>query len=467
MIKFIKITIFTFCLSFLVLFPLLANAQIVPCGGSNDIDCQLCHFFVLISNIVDFILMYIAPLAGVFIVVGGILILISRGAELAVQGKKMITYAVIGIVIALLGWTIVNTVMTVLIGSSNVSPLRWPWNDPDIRCPVVSIDPSQALVTSYERVNGNTSHVPLEYEKNDVDLSFFQFLKNFFTSIIKTSFAQVQGISIGDRIRYTATYTNISDVNLSNLTITIDYDESQISGPVSAVSIGGVDDDNQINWDIDDLDSGQSITVSFEFVLSTDVSSFLRTSRNNTDNFLTRIFKKIFKPLNKNASAQQPVTTAHYYNLVSISSNEAVPESLNDPLQITIPVSIFADRQYYQTRNIGFAAITYGDRLRYNISYYNPTSFNFNDVYIISDYNQDSINVTNVNGGGIDDGDKITWYLGNLPAGYPGQNNPGCIGYEFLVRNISPGTNRISNLFYIIYDQGLLETHDDQLNVRQ
>jgi len=71
--KFIKITIFIICLNFLIMLPFLASAKLVPCGTTDTPKCQLCHFLLLLKNIVDFAFKVITPLAILFIIIAGIM----------------------------------------------------------------------------------------------------------------------------------------------------------------------------------------------------------------------------------------------------------------------------------------------------------------------------------------------------------------------------------------------------------
>lgn len=109
---------------------------IVPCGQKEDDpdtltiesqDCTLCHFFVMAKNIIEFILAIIIFIAPLFILAGGIVILTSTGAPDRVNlGKKIITSAVIGLVIAFGAWAILGTLFNTLVGGPG---FPWPWNE--------------------------------------------------------------------------------------------------------------------------------------------------------------------------------------------------------------------------------------------------------------------------------------------------------------------------------------------------
>ena len=117
--------------------PLLKG--LVPCGrdtnGNGKLDeyeeCQLCHFFILAKNVITFALKAVLALATLFVLGGGILILTGGGSpELVTRGKKAIYFAIVGIVVALGAWVIINSVMVLLV---NPEVFPWPWNK--IPCP--------------------------------------------------------------------------------------------------------------------------------------------------------------------------------------------------------------------------------------------------------------------------------------------------------------------------------------------
>lgn len=128
-----------FLLLILFLMPVLTIAQgLVPCGkgdptlpdGSPNPDwkrCELADLFKLVENVYGFIVLYIAtPLAGLVIVMGGVIILISGGPgglnpitgiaspNLYNTGKNMVTGAILGMFLILGGWLIINTVLNII-----------------------------------------------------------------------------------------------------------------------------------------------------------------------------------------------------------------------------------------------------------------------------------------------------------------------------------------------------------------
>lgn len=76
-------------------------------------SCDVSAAVTFLKRIIDFMLTYtLIPLAALFIVYGGFVILTSAGSEQKfAEGKKIITAAVIGVAIALGSYLIVNTIL--------------------------------------------------------------------------------------------------------------------------------------------------------------------------------------------------------------------------------------------------------------------------------------------------------------------------------------------------------------------
>jgi len=390
-------------------------------------SCRLCHFLFLARNITDFIIKVLVPLGILLIIIGAIIILISRGTQIATIGKRFIRKALTAIIIGVAAWFIVD-ILIVLLLKPGFFPL--PWYAWELQCPIVKISLPNAMTSSYSLVN-------------DIEPT---------------------GVSPGDTIKYTLTYTNTSDKNLSDLVIVVDYDQNQIaSNSIANISSNGTDDHDKITWNIGNLGSKQSVTVSYDFVLTTDFTKLLSKS-SIKKNLISKIAEKLIRP-----AFGQVLTfvTVYYRNIVSVYSNQAEAESLSDPLKITLRNTIYAKRNYYLLTDISnFGLPTIGNKLRYNIKYFNPTAFGFANVMIISDYDQNSMAITRIDGGGVDNGDKIIWNLGNLVAGQPPMNNPGCIGYNFTIKGHGSGYfgQFIDNIFSVMANGGVLETRNDALS---
>ncbi|XOB40254.1 MAG: pilin [Candidatus Nealsonbacteria bacterium] len=132
-----KIPFITFLMVLsLFLFPFQTQAicegQIVPCGGSGN-PCTFCHIFVLLNNILSFILTCLAPIiSGLMLMIGGFYFLAAGPSpEKVTQAKSILTATIIGLVIILASWVFLNTFLTG-IGVAEWTGLGTWWK---IQCP--------------------------------------------------------------------------------------------------------------------------------------------------------------------------------------------------------------------------------------------------------------------------------------------------------------------------------------------
>jgi hypothetical protein len=128
-----KILIF-FMLGLMVL-PGIAQAGLVPCGlaeddpdqeGDQTVPCTFCHFFVMINNIITEIFKWVAPIAALMLVAGGVMLLFAGAKpDMLIKAKGAITATVIGVVIIFGAWIIVNTILTKIGIIDTPSILEW------------------------------------------------------------------------------------------------------------------------------------------------------------------------------------------------------------------------------------------------------------------------------------------------------------------------------------------------------
>lgn len=128
-----KKTYLTIFLVFFLLAPIQSWAQLVPCGGSGQPDCQLCHIFVLLNNLIGFVLTRIVPIAAaLMIVIGGLAFLVAGPSpEKVGRARGIVTAAVIGLVVIFLAWVFINTFLDA-IGVADWTGLGTWW---EIDCP--------------------------------------------------------------------------------------------------------------------------------------------------------------------------------------------------------------------------------------------------------------------------------------------------------------------------------------------
>lgn len=144
--------------SILLVVPVAASAQfsgtLVPCG--NDLDgngvvdvgeqCQACHAVELAQNIINF-LVYIASFLAVLIFSWAGLIYVTAAGNPGKIGRahQMFTDVMVGILIVLAGWLVIDTVMkTLFVGSdldTGTEQTFGPWNE--IQCVRQDLEPSR------------------------------------------------------------------------------------------------------------------------------------------------------------------------------------------------------------------------------------------------------------------------------------------------------------------------------------
>mgnify|MGYP001592738010 CR=1 FL=1 len=106
-----------FLASLLFAVPAAQAAGLVPCNGP---DCRPCDLFKLVINITEFLFKQIAlPLAGLMFLVGGIMMISAGGVESRYKkGKEILVNTLIGLVIVLAAFAIVNTLIMFFAGGT-------------------------------------------------------------------------------------------------------------------------------------------------------------------------------------------------------------------------------------------------------------------------------------------------------------------------------------------------------------
>ncbi len=99
-------------------------AGLVPCTD----NCTVCDFFVLIKNILDFLVKISFSVAVIILIYGGIMMVTAAGSEQRIsKGKSAIWQAVWGMLITFGAWLIVDTILKTLTNSGGLN--NWmPWN---------------------------------------------------------------------------------------------------------------------------------------------------------------------------------------------------------------------------------------------------------------------------------------------------------------------------------------------------
>ncbi len=107
-------------------------------GTFEEIPCQLCHFFVMLQGIIEFLLVppdgIVFIIAVIMLVIGGAMIIFSGASpSLFKKGKDTITWAIVGLVVIFGAWLFVNTFF-LMIGVADWTELREGWFIID--CPI-------------------------------------------------------------------------------------------------------------------------------------------------------------------------------------------------------------------------------------------------------------------------------------------------------------------------------------------
>ena len=103
-------------------------------GTPTFIRCQFCHFFVMLDEIIDFVLFKLVPsIAILMLVIGGVMFIFGYFAgggegepKLFSQAKKLITSVFIGLIIMFAAWLIINLFFQ-FIGVAEWTGLQQGW----------------------------------------------------------------------------------------------------------------------------------------------------------------------------------------------------------------------------------------------------------------------------------------------------------------------------------------------------
>lgn len=110
---------------------LLAQTPLVPCEGDA---CNVCHVVELGQNILTWLISIIAVVIALVFAIGGLKMVMAGGnTEQVTSATKMMTNAVIGFVILLGAWLIVDTVIKTFVRGADTEErsddfLLGPWN---------------------------------------------------------------------------------------------------------------------------------------------------------------------------------------------------------------------------------------------------------------------------------------------------------------------------------------------------
>ena len=107
-----------------VLVPVYVFAAIVPCNGTT-VPCTFDKFIDLINEVIDFLMFKFAvPLAAISFAIAGVMILTAGDNESRVtQAKEIFWNVLIGLIVALSAWLVVNAIL-IGLGANELGSLE-------------------------------------------------------------------------------------------------------------------------------------------------------------------------------------------------------------------------------------------------------------------------------------------------------------------------------------------------------
>lgn len=147
-----------YLLALIMTLPIFVNATgLVPCGGDGMDPCQTCHVVKLIQNVFDWLGIILGVLVVIIIMVLGTWLASSVGeAGGRTEIKKYLASAIVGYIIFLSVWFVVDFGLKVMVNSSTYSF----WDD--IQCVAQPV----AQQWSRPTATGSNSHV---FDSNEVN----------------------------------------------------------------------------------------------------------------------------------------------------------------------------------------------------------------------------------------------------------------------------------------------------------
>lgn len=113
-----------------------AAAGLVPCGGPGEPACQMCYFVTLMDKIIGWLVAILSVIVSIVIVVAGLKMVTSSGNVSAKEdAKRLVTNAIIGFIIVLAAWLLVDIIMRMLLTGEDGSIEDYgPWST--IQCTI-------------------------------------------------------------------------------------------------------------------------------------------------------------------------------------------------------------------------------------------------------------------------------------------------------------------------------------------
>jgi hypothetical protein len=113
--------------------PVFAQDSFFPCSGA---DCTICHLGIVINKLIKYAVQFAFVAATIATLIGGGYIMFGGSNPGYLEtGKKAIYGAVIGLIIILSAWIVVDTIFKILVGgeAEQIQKIGQPWNE--LQCP--------------------------------------------------------------------------------------------------------------------------------------------------------------------------------------------------------------------------------------------------------------------------------------------------------------------------------------------
>jgi hypothetical protein len=107
-------------------FALTEAAGLVPCGGEGEALCDACAATAMVNGLINWLFGILALLAVMVMMYAGVRLVTSQGnTSQWEEAKGMLTNLIIGFVIVLAAWLIVDTLMKMLLSDDVIKPGMW------------------------------------------------------------------------------------------------------------------------------------------------------------------------------------------------------------------------------------------------------------------------------------------------------------------------------------------------------
>ena len=113
-------------IAFLTLPTTLYAAGLIPCGGPGEEECQACHLVALGQNILNFLIIIAIALAVVLVAIAGFrMVIAGSNAGQITSARNQLTETIIGLMVLLASWLIVDTLLTYFFAEDRVYGRPW------------------------------------------------------------------------------------------------------------------------------------------------------------------------------------------------------------------------------------------------------------------------------------------------------------------------------------------------------